>query len=58
MCFFLYNSKCNIEVEYKVGHCGYFDTKYMSVSLMVLEIGHIGTFTDSGEQYICNIDCC
>ena len=51
-CFFLYNSKgidfkphkC-IEVEYKVGHSGNFGTKYMSVSITVLEIQHIGTFT-------------
>ena len=55
--FFLYNSKCIhfkahkcIEVEYKVGHSGYFDTKDMSVSITVLEIQHIGTFTDSGEH--------
>ena len=49
MCFFLYNLKC-IDVkphkcvgsEYKVGHCGYFGTKYMSVSITVLEIQHIG----------------
>ena len=57
--FFLYKPECIdykphkcIKVEYKVGHCGYFGTKYMSVSLMILEIGRIGTFTDSGEQYI------
>ena len=62
--FFLYNSKgidfkphkC-IEVEYKVGHPGYFGTKYMSVSITVLEIQHIGTYTDSGKQGISNIDC-
>ena len=29
----------------------------MSVSITVLEIQHIGTFTDSGEQGISNIDC-
>ena len=28
----------------------------MSVSINVLEIQHIGTFTDSGEQGISNID--
>ena len=47
--FFLYNSKwidfkthkC-IKVEYKVGHCGHFDTNYMSVSITVREIQHIG----------------
>ena len=54
---FLYNSRCidfkphkRIEVEYKVGYSGDFGTKYMSVSITVLEIQHIGTFTDSGEQ--------
>ena len=62
--FFLYNSKGidfnphkRIEVEYKVGHPGYFGTKYMSVSITVLEIQHIGTYTDSGKQGISNIDC-
>ena len=56
MCFFLYNSKCldfkphkYIEVEYKVGYCGHFGTKYMSVSITVLEIQHVETCTDSGE---------
>ena len=60
----LYNSKCIdfrthkcIEVEYKVGHCGHFGTRYMSVSITVLEIQHIGTFTDSGEQVISNLEC-
>ena len=55
--FFLYNSRCIdfkphtcIDVEYKVGHSGYFGTKYMSVPITVLEIQHIGTFTDLGEQ--------
>ena len=59
-CFFLYNSKCIdfkthkcIEVEYKVGHCGYFGTKYVSVSITVFEIQHIGTFTDSGVPICC-----
>ena len=49
-CFFLYNSKCIdfkthkcIKVEYKVGHCGHFGTRYVSVSISVLEIQHIGT---------------
>ena len=58
MCFFLYNSKCLdfkphkcIEVEYKVGYCGHFGTKYMSVSITVLEIQHVETCTDSGEWY-------
>ena len=48
MGFFLYNSKCIdfkphecIGGEYKVGHCGYFGTIYMSVSSTVLEIQHI-----------------
>ena len=63
-CFFLYNSKCIdikphkcIEVEYKNCHCGHFSTRYMSVSITVLEIQHIGTYTDSGKQGISNIDC-
>ena len=30
----------------------------MSVSITVVEIQHIGTFTDSGEQDICDIDGC
>ena len=51
--FFLYNSKCIdfkshkcIKVEYKVGHYGRFGTKYMLVSITVLEIQHVGAFTD------------
>ena len=47
-CIFPYNSKCidfkthkHIKVEYKVGHCGYFGTKYVSVSITVIEIQHI-----------------
>ena len=47
-CFFLNNAKCIdfkphkcIEVEYKVGRSGYFGTRYMSVSITVLEIQHI-----------------
>ena len=54
MCFFLYKSKCIdfkphkcIKVEYKVGHYGHFGAKYMLVSITVLEIQHVGTFTDS-----------
>ena len=54
MCFFLYNSKCIhfkshkcIEVEYELGHYENFGTKYMLVSITVLEIQHIGTFTYS-----------
>ena len=54
MWFFLYKSKCidfkphkYIKVEYKVGYCEYFGTKYMSISITVLEIQHIGTYTDS-----------
>ena len=57
--FFLYNSKgidfkphkC-IEVEYKVGHSGYFDTKDMSVSITVLEIQHIGAYINSRKRGI------
>ena len=56
-CFFLYNSKCIdfkphkcIEVEYKVGHYGNFGTKYMSVSITVLEIQHTGTFMQTRES--------
>ena len=52
MCLFLYKSKCidlkphtYIKVEYKVGNCGYFVTKYMFISITVLEIEHIGHFT-------------
>ena len=63
--FFLYNSKCIdfkphkcIEVDYKVGPYGNFGTKYMSVSVTVLEIQHIGTHTDLGKQGSSNIDCC
>ena len=63
--FILYNSKCIdfkthkcIEVEYKVRHSAYYSTKYMSVSITVREIQHIGTFTDAGDQRISNIDCC
>ena len=47
--FFLYNFKCVyfkphkcIEVEYKVGHSGYFGTKDMSVSITVHEIQYTG----------------
>ena len=42
-----------MEVEYKVGHCGHFGTMCMLVSITVLEIEHVGTFTDSlslGDQ--------
>ena len=63
--FFLYNSKCIdfkphkcTDVEYKVGRSGYFGTRYMSVSITVLEIQYIGPFIDSGEQGISNTDCC
>ena len=49
MSFFPYNSKCidfkpheYIEGEYEVGHCGHSGTTYMSVSITVLEIQHIG----------------
>ena len=52
----IYISKCvdfkphkYIKVEYKVVHCESSDTKYMSVSIMVLEIQHIGTFTELSE---------
>ena len=48
--FFLYNLKCfdfkphkYITVEYKVGYCGHFGTKYMSVPITVLEIQLIET---------------
>ena len=54
MWFFLHNSKCIdfkahkcIEVEYEHGHYENFGTKYMLVSITVLEIQHIGTFTYS-----------
>ena len=57
--FILYNSKCIdfkthkcIEVEYKVRHSAYYSTKYMSVSITVREIQHIGAFTDAGDQRI------
>ena len=53
-CIDLKRHKC-IEVEY---NSGYFGTRYMSVSIVVIEIQHIGTFAGVGEQGICNIDCC
>ena len=53
---FLYNSRCIdvkshkcIAVEYKVGHSGYFGTKYVFLSLLEIQ-QHSGMFTDSGEQ--------
>ena len=52
MCFFLYNSKCIhfkshkcIEVEYELGHSEDFGTKYMLVSITVLEIQHKSVYS-------------